>query len=303
MFDNLILNVSKSCNLRCPHCLWYARDKAFFSKDEMSKENAKAILDYFIRKNFRTVTIQSEGEILLYKDFPELARYATKIGFPKQKLITNGILVDEHIDFIRSSVGSVLVSIDGHNYEEYCKIRGGTEATFNRIVENIKLLVKSRINPELNFVAGKHNYKNIIPMIKFAKSLGISSIGFMNFHPIGDKSDIEPLFKDDLEVTNYIKTIKAQNFGIRIRYPVLLERNGNPQRCRGMLNKTVVIGPTGNFSPCCHVYTEEKFGNFFENPEGYRNKPEILKYNHTIKEAKNINDLLLDCRNCNRLIF
>ena len=130
-YSVLALHVNKKCNLRCPHCLWYARDKEFFNNEELTVDQAKQIIRYFHKnEGIRTIRIQSDGEVLLYPGYKELVNFTYSLGCNRQMLVTNGILIDKYRDFILNKL-NVLVSLDGQNFEEYEKIRGGTEKTYH----------------------------------------------------------------------------------------------------------------------------------------------------------------------------
>ena len=134
----LVLYLTRRCNYRCANCLWILDDPNFFSKTDMSLDKAKELLRFYREKGTWFVTLQAEGEALVYPWYEEIVKYATQIGY-KQNLVTNGLLIDKFIDVLRDSIEDITVSIDGHDAETYVSYRGGTEKQFEHILSNVRL--------------------------------------------------------------------------------------------------------------------------------------------------------------------
>jgi len=110
--------VTYHCNLHCPHCYIVPQD----SREELSSGEITAILD-LLKERGTLHVIFSGGEILMRKDFLDIARYARKKEFAL-RLMTNGTLINEIIaDEIR----------DLHPLTVEISLYGSTPATHDRI--------------------------------------------------------------------------------------------------------------------------------------------------------------------------
>lgn len=301
-YDTLVLFVTKRCNLHCPFCLWVSRDPDFFTGDEMNLDEVEKILRHFKSKGFKGAWILAEGEILVYPHFEEAVSLLKTVGFPKSPLITNGILIDEHLDFICKNFNSISVSVDGPDFEEYKKIRGSNKKTFERILNNTRALVERGKDVKINFVIQKNNMHNAQNMIKLCRQLGVGCLQFRNFHPVGTGSDLVPLYSDDPESKAFVADLKRSYGKLKVTPPVLHNKKIVSCRCDGMLGKTVIIGANGDFQPCCHIPSGPEWGNFWEDPEGYINAPQKKSLITDITVATCRAEVPESCIDCPRLI-
>ncbi|MFW5890972.1 MAG: radical SAM protein [bacterium] len=308
-YSTVVLYLNKKCNLRCPNCIWVLKGDNFFSDEKMSIKEAKKILDYFYSKGIRRCRLQSEGEVLTYPYYEEMVRYVNAKGFGRMTLITNGVLLDKYSDFILKNIGSIVISVDGYNAKEYSKIRGGGEKIFNKVKDNIVNFVNKRdsINSnmkiKINCVVGTHNYKNMIPMIYFVDKLKVNGLNFRNYHPVFGGNNYGALYNNK-EVVKYIKEAKShlKNVNIDVSFPKLQKSGGVNFQCAGMLNQTILIGPKGDFSPCCHMEADGSYGNFWKNKSGYENDSKKQKLIKKMSSAKTYSDIPNHCKDCPRLV-
>ena len=269
----------------------------------MTLDQVKEVLCHFKAKGFKSASILAEGEVLVYPHYQEAVSFMYSLGFPKDKLITNGILIDKHLDFIIRHHPSVLVSIDGPNFEEYHKIRGSNENTFNHILENVRALTSRKKKTMINFVVQKANMHCADEMIELAASLKVHALNFRNFHPVGTGSDLVPLYSDDPESVEFAKKIQQENKkrGFQIKPPILHRHDGTKFHCEGMLGKTVIVSSNGDFQPCCQIPSAVKWGNFWDDPDAYLNAEAKIELVQEIKKATCWNEIGVDCKDCPRL--
>src|SRR5216117_2962589 len=110
---NLRLSVTDRCNLRCEYCMpeddyvWLPRE------DVLHFEETSALLDVFLALGIEKVRLTG-GEPLLRRDIPALVRMiASKPGLADLALTTNGVLLEDQIDALRSAgLGRITVSLD-----------------------------------------------------------------------------------------------------------------------------------------------------------------------------------------------
>ena len=107
----VVWNVSRDCNMTCPHC--YAAARPGLTLGELTTEEGMALLEDLAATGVR-VLIFSGGEPLLRKDLLSLARRASELGMIPN-LSSNGTLIDESTAeaLAEAGVKYVGISIDG----------------------------------------------------------------------------------------------------------------------------------------------------------------------------------------------
>ncbi len=152
--QQLILEVTEACNLRCKYCIYTDdyKTRRNFSEKKMSWSTAKKAIDYYItlfNKSFRKNPNSSPvfsfygGEPLLnFKLIEKSVNYIKKqriLAEPKFNITTNGTLLDRTIcNFLIKNNFLVAISLDGSKEEQdrnRVDIMG--QGTFDRIKANI----------------------------------------------------------------------------------------------------------------------------------------------------------------------
>lgn len=144
--EQLILNLTENCNLRCSYCIYsggYASQRSHSNKT-MSKDIALMSVDYFFQRCAKEVYVGFYGgePLLEFEKLKKIVAYcrakpASRINY---SLTTNGVLLDEEkIRFFIRNGFSVTVSLDGpqHIHDRYRKTPQGI-GTFDRVIENLQ---------------------------------------------------------------------------------------------------------------------------------------------------------------------
>lgn len=150
--ENLILQVTQQCNLRCKYCAYsgnyYNRTH---SSQRMSFEVAKEAIDFYLKKSDKTNKLTLAfygGEPLLEFDLIKkcvdyiIAHKGDQaIDFP---MTTNGTLLDlEKIGFLVKHKFTLMISLDGEreSHDANRKFLSG-EGSFDLVMQNLKALKK-----------------------------------------------------------------------------------------------------------------------------------------------------------------
>jgi len=110
---NLRLSVTDRCNLRCEYCM-PEDDYVWLPKEDVLHfEETSALVDVFLGLGVDKIRLTG-GEPLLRRDVPALvAMIASKPGLADLALTTNGVLLEDQIDALKSAgLGRVTVSLD-----------------------------------------------------------------------------------------------------------------------------------------------------------------------------------------------
>lgn len=118
-------NLTKRCNLRCPHCYMEAGKKA---DEELTTGECLTLLDEMKLLGTEMV-ILTGGEPLLRKDVYDIARTASELGL-WVVMGTNGVLLDDRVarKMVECGVKGVAISIDSIEAEKHDSFRGGPNA-------------------------------------------------------------------------------------------------------------------------------------------------------------------------------
>lgn len=132
-------NLTKRCNLRCPHCYLSAGKKA---EHELSTAECFALMAE-LRTLGTEMLILTGGEPLLRKDIYDLARRASELGM-WVVMGTNGVLINDRVAqaMKRCGVKGVGISIDSIDPEKHNRFRGGP----NSWQHSVKALEVCRAN-------------------------------------------------------------------------------------------------------------------------------------------------------------
>ena len=302
----LLISMTKRCNMRCPGCYLSQQQEGFFSNQDIPLDAAKTIVDFYLRSGIKMAVPNAEGEVLLHQGYSGLVAHINGCGFRnKPWLVTNGILLDKHADFVAQQISEVLISVDGATSESYTRFRGGNAALFNKVVRGIKSLVSARLkgmgHPQIfiNTVISRDRLGDIPELIRFTENIGADTIKFSNFHPTGDRAEKRPLYFGEKEVMTMLEVIARRNdYKINIMFPQLFGASKPPYSCRMLAS--VVVGSNGDYSPCARIIPEAKWGNFFTSAEKHNSAP-LKTFRLEVMRARNIAELPLICRECSHL--
>jgi cyclic pyranopterin phosphate synthase len=152
------------------------REKAVFMTSEEVIDIAKTFVDIGIKKIRLT-----GGEPLIKKDIDHIILELGKLPI-ELTMTTNAILVDRHIEtFKKAGIKSINVSLDSLKEERFNAI--SRRSYFNKIVENINLLIDEGFKVKVNCVLIKGtNEDEISDFIRWSISDNIH-IRFIEFMP------------------------------------------------------------------------------------------------------------------------
>ncbi|MHC4627084.1 MAG: radical SAM protein [Planctomycetota bacterium] len=241
--------ITYRCNLRCSHC--YQTGPC--GDKELTAGQICLALDELADLGCLYVTFTG-GEILLRKDFFEIAKYARKKEFAI-RLFTNGTLIDERTaDKIRKlNPLSVEISLYGMGrlvHENITRTPGSYEETINAL----KLLRQRDINTVVKCTFMKGNVSEFSRLKDFAQTIGARFVFSLSVIPRIDGS--KDVLENRLDQEQLQELFRSKDWltegitegGIRSYRPL----------CSAGAN-SLYISPYGEVSPC--VVVREYCGN------------------------------------------
>jgi radical SAM protein with 4Fe4S-binding SPASM domain len=166
-------NLTKRCNLRCPHCYIEAGAKAEGARieDELTTDECLATIDD-MKELGTEMLILTGGEPLLRKDIYDIASYASSQGM-WVVMGTNGVLINEPVakKMVECGVKGVGISIDSTNPEVHNTFRGGPDA-WEHSVRALRTCRDYGLEVLVQTTVMEMNYDEIPAMLEFARDQG-----------------------------------------------------------------------------------------------------------------------------------
>lgn len=214
-FAAQILSMTNQCNLRCTYCDWEKHEFHKLSEQDIvnARDNIKALKTALDNK-FPTVQLieYSGGEVTLY---PELIDIMLTTFHDKWfRIVTNGTLINS--EFIKKvkKHGKVFValSLDGNSIESNVTRFKQNFLQFNRVIENLKELLRNRIPVMLLCTINSVNISKFHEYVRYLeKEFGgyiEEGLLFMPAHYVfnysGDNGT--PARERELKFTGYLET-------------------------------------------------------------------------------------------------
>jgi len=178
-------DVTHRCNLQCQHCRIL---NSTIAPEELSIVKVKQFVDELSAMKVFVLGI-SGGEPFIRSDFIDIIKYATKSDVGRIFVSTNFTLINDDILNELSNLKDKLafkVSIDSIGvYHDSIR---GMPGAFDRTVEGIKLAVSHGFRVQVTTTLMQFNYKDIIEIIEFVKSLGVKKHRIIEIIPLGKAS-------------------------------------------------------------------------------------------------------------------
>ena len=300
--------LTRNCNLRCYFCGQWGK-KGFFSGadgEEMTLSDWKKLaLD--IKSTYTPLPhiMLWGGEPLVCPYFDELVMLLKEQGFILG-MITNGVLLDEHMEICKSSFKKIFVSIDGPE-DIHDSIRG--EGVFKKAITNLKKLSDSDVYVTVSSVLSPGLLGRLEEFIKIIENSGVNELLLQNYIRVSkeEADEYKKWMKDcfNIKATEIdtwisqlpddyeekkekaIREIKAKKFKIDVNY---LPHNNEDCVCMSA-NKHIHVSWKGNVLYCTDFYDfnagnvkEQHIDLIFNNEisEAYRNN---VKNNPTCKHC------------------
>jgi radical SAM protein with 4Fe4S-binding SPASM domain len=161
-------NLTKKCNLRCPHCYMEAGRAA---ENELTTRECLGLLDEM--KGLGTeMVILTGGEPLLRKDIYDIAQTASSYGF-WVVMGTNGVLITDAVaqKMVECGVKGVGISIDSLDPEKHNSFRGGPNA-WEYSVRALDICRAHGLEVLVQTTVMAMNYDEIPKLLEFTREKG-----------------------------------------------------------------------------------------------------------------------------------
>ncbi len=141
---SIAIDPSNLCNFKCVFCAIQkaGSEELSFKKQLMDFELFCKIIDDMkeFKQPLKVLRINGQGEPLLNPYFPDMVKYAKKMGVAEKiETITNGSLLNPELNqkLIDSGIDRIRISIEAINDDEYSEI-SGRKIELNKLLDNIR---------------------------------------------------------------------------------------------------------------------------------------------------------------------
>lgn len=301
ILENITINITKKCNLRCKHCY----NQEIEVKDSLSINDLKSFILEAMSEGFLSERANFAilgGEPLLQKNkVLEIAEFGKKLGF-EVIVSTNGHFIDN--DFAEKAKKAnliVQVSLEGSTSYINDYIRG--KGSFIKTLNGIKCLVQNQVYVILSMVVNDNNFDDIEDYYNFGRSLGVNEIRYIPLKQMGNaRNELNPIKRHELLLVLYdlIQKYDKKNKLLKRDYYSILKTTCSLS-CKkyycGTGSKTILIDADGKVYPCpnhclpefeCGVISKDTFKEIWIESS-------VLK---SIRETYNINTINPECAKC-----
>lgn len=172
----LLIEVTDSCNLKCKYC-GYGEFYSNYDQRETCNQifdNVKILIDYLANlwdsdynvshKNTVIIGFYGGEPLLNMELIREVVDYVEKMQIPNisfcYNMTTNAILLDRYMDFLVEKKFTLLISLDGGEYQSSYRVDKHGNPSFFKVVKNVDKLRKkypSFFEKNVNFNAVLHD--------------------------------------------------------------------------------------------------------------------------------------------------
>ncbi|MBU1626674.1 radical SAM protein [bacterium] len=288
----LIINLVSGCNLNCLHCgVPYEPGKIVF----WDKKILEKIIAGFLDSNDKSMVFTG-GEPMLHPDWLEIIRLSQSYG--RTILASNCTLLKKKDIQQLSKMNVILqVSLESHIQSINDKIRG--KGNFEKVKKILNLLVEHGMGDKIAICTtlAKHNSDQIIEMIEFTKSLGITSFRLLPLQKISSAvknwDSLQPSQSQlDFAYSSFYKALAKSTNEINLQGGIpglYLNFAGKSMWCQ--IGSIINIDEKKNVYPCSLLMHE----NFNLGNIGHDSVEKI-------ENSEKFKNLVLDCYNRKKLI-
>lgn len=253
--DNMVAvwEVTKHCNLKCPHCCSRSGDSFNPTYNDISEKLATHILELIYRGGYNILYL-SGGEPMLWPHLLKIVKKAIdyKIGC---YIATSGysqpsMVIDELLEL---PVSAFHVSLDSCHEKDHDAFRG-VPGVFKKAIDFIKTCKTHRKTVVTSTIISDALLKDINEMLLLLKNIGVDRAVFSFLVPLGRASTHDVVIRTTEEKLHIAECIFRE--GEKVGIPVTINRihRGHTLLKECPAGKYMVhINASGEVSPCSWV--------------------------------------------------
>ena len=267
------IDLTNACNHHCPLCIGVRPDN-----HSIPFEKLKGIVLQLKEDGAQAIGFAGGGDPSCYPKLAEAIRFVKDQGMDVGIYTNCYLLSDDAISAILDCCTYLRISLDAGSPGIFKLTHGMDEKAFNKVLENIKKIV--RLRKELNkkitigagYLVGPHTKTGIYDAVKLYKELGMD---YIRIRPFFDGTGVEQFNDEDIGIINdqVEKSLELKSADFSITYPehrmdwMLKGNKDRPyKKCHG-ISFVAEITANQELYPCCHLSGNKRYlyGSLKEN--------------------------------------
>lgn len=256
-------NLTKRCNLLCPHCYIDSNSEHGSRGSELTTEEARFVIDELSLMNRHLMLILSGGEPMLRKDIYDIVGYSNKAGFITVLGSNGTLLTKENLRMLKDAgLKGVGVSIDSVNKNYHDSFRG-LDSAWDMSIGAIRSARELGIDAQMDVTLTDGNLNEIDGFVELAASLNVKALNFFFLVCTGRAMETDITEYNYETALKKIVTLSKAEKRLMVKarcaphiYRFLYEEGFEiPSGTRGCLagRHYLRIDPEGNITPCPYM--------------------------------------------------
>jgi MoaA/NifB/PqqE/SkfB family radical SAM enzyme len=244
----LVVLTTDLCNMDCAHCLFARRREAPAS---VPVDLLCSVLDQALPLGLETVGFTG-GEAGLHPEFGELVQQTVARGL-RFSIVSNGYepgLYEALLERHRDSVHHLTFSLDSHRAAVHDALR--RPGSFDRVTEAVRRCASDGFDVRVSICLGTHNRRGVRRYVRFAESLGVSTVNFLSVIPNGPNAALALSDRQRMKCYRKVRRLR-RGAGCKLRVRSSLMTRPEAVFCNALDLECMALTPAGEFVFCCDL--------------------------------------------------
>lgn len=264
-----------ACNHRCTFC---GVDYIGYQNVRWETDLLKNRLSEMAELGVRSVMFAGEGEPLLHKNIDDIIEHCASVGIDSS-VTTNFVMLNEkNVHKIFKNASWVKISINAGTRESYSLIHRTKAEDFDKVLENMKLAVKTKKENNLTCTLGAQmlllpeNKHEAVILAKLCKDIGLDYVVIKPYsqHLFSNTKQYENIdYKPMLNLEKELETLNDENFNVVFRSNTMkkLDSGHSYKKCYSTPYFWAHMMADGDLYGCSAYLQQSKFcyGNLKQN--------------------------------------
>jgi len=267
------IEVTRRCNLRCPHCFTDAGGKAHPGPETGALAD---LIERLARVGARTIAF-SGGEPLLRPDLEEVMRRGLAARVESFTMVSNGYFteLDRARQLREAGLRGVQISVDGVDARDHAAVRACSAIDFYRALRAIRIWQEVDVAVDVACIISPTNVARAGEMALLCEALRVRSLRYCSFVPTG-RATTDPIaarFRvEPAQLDRFLELLRGINEQPDAPIGVLTDHGIGPWSTSGGFvcdagESVAYISSEGNLYPCPGtIFDEFIVGNVFRQP-------------------------------------
>ena len=267
------IEVTRQCNLRCPHCFTRSSDDNPPGPDTASLQQ---LLGELVHAGVRRFAF-SGGEPLLRRDLEALIEHGRELGAEGFGIVTNGYYAERRraVALARAGLTVVQVSLDGVDALDHCAVRRCGRQDYYRALSAIRAFREAGITVDVACIIAPRNVERAPEMALLCQSLGVRALRYCSFVPTGRAASAamrERFRVPPEQMDQFVEFLQELDGLPRPPVRLIVDHGIGPWRKPGRFHcvagrEVAYASCEGDLYPCPSlIHDAFRVGNVFETP-------------------------------------